>query len=149
LRVTVIDSESVTERARRKIAAAGLSTRIDTRVGDCFRDPFPAGTDAILLAHMVTIWSPERNTRLLMKCRECLPSGGRVFIFNMVSRDDETGPLINALGSPYFQAIATGEGMIYCEKDIRAWLRAAGFAHVRRVPLPFEHGLFEAVKRGV
>jgi hypothetical protein len=64
----------------------------------------------------------------------------------MVSRDDETGPLLNALGSPYFQAIASGEGMVYCDKDIRSWLKEAGFARVRRVSLPFEHGLFVAEK---
>ena len=85
---------------------------------------------------MLTIWSPEKNQALLAKCYRSLPAGGKLLIFNMVSWDDETGPLICALGSAYFQAIATGEGMLYCGQDYESWLRAAGFAAITRVCAP-------------
>ncbi len=146
LQATVFDSETVLTNARTKIKRAGYENRIHTHTGDCFSDPFPAGIDTILLAHLVTIWSPEKNTQLLQKCRNALPTGGRLLIFNMVSHDDETGPLVNALGSPYFQAIATGEGMLYCGKDIRSWLRKAGFTKVKAINLPWEHMVYEATK---
>jgi L-tyrosine C(3)-methyltransferase len=146
LHATVFDGSTVLDNAQSKIAAAGLEARISTMPGDFFLDELPAQADAMLLAHIVTIWSGERNTDLLKKCRARLPSGGKVFIFNMVSYDDESGPLVNALGSPYFHAIATGEGMLYCGKDIEAWLREAGFSHVSRMALPMEHALFTGVK---
>ncbi len=146
LKATVFDSNTVLANARRNIAESGFSESVDTCEGECFSDPFPEGVDTILLAHMMTIWSPEKNTELIRKCRAALPKGGRLLIFNMVSYDDETGPLINAMGSPYFQAIATGEGMLYCSKDVRSWLKKAGFTKVNSKELPFEHAVFEATK---
>jgi hypothetical protein len=147
LRVTVFDVPSVAEKARRNIERAGMAGRVRAAAGDFLIDPLPDGPDAILVAHILTIWSPERNLRLLRKCHAHLPPGGRLFIFNMITRDDDTGPLINALGSPYFQAIASGEGMLYSGKDYQDWLREAGFERVSREDLPLEHALFVARKR--
>jgi SAM-dependent methyltransferase len=146
LNAVVFDSASVTAIARKHIAAEGLSERVDTVVGDFLLNPFPPDCDAILLAHILTIWSPERNQALLKKCCDSLPDGGKLFIFNMVARDEDDGPLVNALGSPYFQAIATGEGMMYAGSDYEAWLHAAGFAKISRLSLPLEHALFIAEK---
>ncbi len=146
LRVTVFDNKSVAARATSHIARAGMAERVRAVPGNFLEDPLPTGTDAILLAHILTIWSPERNLRLLRKCHEHLPLGGRLFIFNMVSRDDDTGPLINALGTAYFQAIASGEGMLYSGKDYEEWLRVAGFSHISQEKLPLEHVLFVVEK---
>lgn len=146
LRAIVFDSSTVCRLATDHIAAVGLTDRIGTVAGNCFVDAYPAGIDAILLGHLLTIWSPARNVALLEKCCASLPVGGKVLVFNMVSRDDETGPLVCALGSPYFQAIATGEGMLYCRQDYEGWLRQAGFSSVTYQPLPMEHGLFIGTK---
>ena len=65
----------------------------------------------------------------------------------MMADDDESGPISTALGSPYFLAIATGEGMLYSWKDYESWLAGSGFAQVVRVDdLPLEHGLLLATK---
>jgi L-tyrosine C(3)-methyltransferase len=146
LRITVFDRESVLGSTREAVARAGLSDRIATAAGDFLRDPLPRDADAMLLAHIVTIWSPEHNDTLFRKCRAALAPGGRLLVFGMVSYDDESGPLINALGSPYFQAIATGEGMLYTGGEIAEWLRDAGFV-VERAALPMEHALFTARKQ--
>lgn len=146
LKATVFDCATVTHIAKQKIATAEMCERVFTHTGDFLADELPCGIDAILLAHLMTIWSPERNKALLKKCWMALPRGGKLMIFNMVSNDDETGPLINALGSPYFQAIASGEGMLYCFKDYRAWLCEAGFLKTNCTTLPMEHALFIAEK---
>lgn len=147
LKVTVYDSESVCGIAREKIAAAGLSDRVFTWVGDFLHDPFPPGVDAILFCHIFTIWSMERNCELLKKCWRALPSGGAVVVFNMMGDDDDTGPLSTALGSPYFLAIATGEGMLHAWKDYEQAMQAAGFSSIARVgDLPLNHGLLVAHK---
>src|SRR5262249_25574690 len=142
LNATVFDSATVTALAKQKIAAVGLNDQVFTHSGDFLTGDLPRGIDCFLLCHILTIWSPERNTALLKKCRAALPRRGKLIIFNMVSNDEETGPLVNALGSPYFQAVASGEGMLYCFKDYEAWLRAAGFTNVERTALPMEHALF-------
>lgn len=145
LKVTVYDSETVCRIAQEKIAAAGLADRVFTHAGNFMKDPFPENIDAIMFCHIFTIWSMEHNLELLEKCRESLPSSGSVVLFNMMGNDDDTGPLSTALGSPYFLAIATGEGMLHAWKDYEQACRAAGFSHVARVDnLPLNHGLLIA-----
>lgn len=147
LKVTVYDSESVCLIAREKIKAEGLDGRVFTWAGNFLKDPFPPGVDAILFCHILTIWSQQRNQELLRKCWETLPSGGAVVVFNMMGDDDDTGPISTALGSPYFLAIATGEGMLHAWKDYESAMLGAGFSNVTRInDLPLNHGLLVAHK---
>ncbi len=140
LYATVFDSPTVCQIARTNIARAGLDKRIDAVAGNCFTDPLPPG-DAYLFCHFFTIWSPAKDRALLSKCYQALPPGGQVILFNMMQRDDETGPLTAALGSPYFLAIATGEGMLYTWGEYESWLREAGFQDICRQSLPLDHGV--------
>lgn len=145
LRLTVYDSASVCEIAQQKINAAGLADRIDTWVGNFHDDPVPPGVDAILFCHAMTMWSMERNLKLLRKCEQALPADGAVVFFNMMGDDDDTGPISTALGSPYFLAIATGEGMLHSWRDYEAALTTAGFSRIERVSgMPMNHGLIVA-----
>lgn len=142
LKATVFDRESVCKMAREKIEKEGMGTRIGTWTGNFLTDPFPEGIDAVLYAHIVTIYSQETNVAMLRKAYESLKDGGRVIIFGMFGDDDDTGPLSTALGSPYFQAIATGEGMLYSWKDAESWLGQIGFRKVERIGnLPLNHGV--------
>lgn len=139
LQVTVFDAPTVCERALANFERSGLSDRLNIHPGNFFITDFPPGIDSILFAHMLTIWSPEKNTTLLKRAYEALPAGGQVFIFNMMGNDDETGPITAALGSPYFLCIATGEGMLYPVSDFERFLRDAGFTQTRRLSLPRDH----------
>jgi len=147
LNVTVFDSPSVCEIARKNITTHGLSDRISVRPGSFFADPYPHDTDAVLYSHIFTIWSLEHGRELLKKTYAGLPTGGSVLLFNMMGDDDDSGPLSTALGSPYFLAIATGEGMLHSWKDYEMILREAGFGHVERIDkLPLSHGLIVGTK---
>lgn len=147
LKVTIFDSPSVCEIAKRNIDQAGLSERVKVWPGNFLADPFPPAIDGVLYCHILPIWSLERNLELMRKTHAALPSGGATFIFNMMGNDDETGPLSTALGSPYFLAIATGEGMLYSWKDYEAILKQAGFTEIERhTGLPLDHGLLIATK---
>lgn len=145
LKITVFDSDSICQIARKNIAQAGLTDRVFTHVGDFRTDPFPKNIDAIMFCHILTIWSMEHNLELLKKCRESLPTSGSVIIFNMMGDDDDTGPISTALGSPYFLGIATGEGMLHAWKDYEQACNEAGFKQLTRVEnLPMNHGLLIA-----
>jgi methyltransferase len=147
LKVTVFDSPSICEIANRNIIEAGLQDRVNTHPGELFTTPYPDGPDAIMYAHMFTIWSPENNRQILKKTYEALPSGGKALIFNMMGNDDDTGPVSTALGSPYFLAIATGEGMLYSWSDYEDWLSGVGFSDFKRIDnLPLDHGVFIGIK---
>lgn len=146
LRITIFDGPVACEKAKVKVVGAGLSTQIDTHPGDFFIDQFPKNIDAVLFGHMMPIWSPERDTGLLRRAYDALPSGGKVLIFNMMGDDDEVGPISAALGSPYFLTTATGEGMMYTWSEHESFLAAAGFKQTERHVLPKDHGLLVAVK---
>jgi L-tyrosine C(3)-methyltransferase len=147
LRATVFDMPSVCRLARAKLRRLGLRERVDVRPGNFLKDRFPPGADAILFNHICPIWSKERNLDLFRRSFRALPKGGAVFVYNMMSNDDDRGPLTPAFGSLYFLAVATGEGMLYRWKDYAAWLRRAGFRKVERIRgLPLHHGLLIGVK---
>jgi hypothetical protein len=146
LRATVFDSASVCEIARANIRAAGLDDRLDAVAGDCFSDEFPREADCFLFSHFMTIWSEEKDRLLLRKAYEALPAGGAAVVFNMMQSDRETGPLSAAMGSPYFLALATGEGMLYTWGEYERWMKDAGFATVERRALIKDHGVIVGVK---
>lgn len=146
LKVTVFDSPTVCERAKANIDEHGMSDRVDTYPGDFFVREFPKGIDAIMFGHMMTIWTPEKDTELLKRAYDALPEGGKVIIYNMMSYDDDTGPNSTVLGSPYFLAIATGQGRLYSWKDYETFLKDAGFKQTVRQALPRDHGVLIGVK---
>jgi ubiquinone/menaquinone biosynthesis C-methylase UbiE len=148
VKTSVFDSPSVCEHARQNINQAGMTDRVSTWPGNFFHDPFPPGTDCIVYCHILTIWSMDNNQTLLKRTFDALPEGGAVVIFNMMAADDDSGPLSTALGSPYFLAIATGEGMLHPWKDYEAALREAGFKQVIRQDqgLPLDHGVLVGIK---
>ena len=137
----MFDSPTVCEIARKNIAASKLADRLDAVAGECFSDPFPKDADCLMFAHFFTIWGEDKDRELLRKCYDSLPAGGKVIIFNMMQRDDESGPLSAAVGSPYFLALATGTGMLYTWREYESWMRDAGFKNVRRRRLLRDHGL--------
>jgi len=145
LKATVFDSPSVCRIAAENIAAHGMTDKISTAAGDCFTDPFPEA-DCILFCHFMTIWSEEKNTQLLRKACQRLPESGAVLVFNMMQRDDGTGPLSASMGSPYFLTLATGEGMLYTWSEYEQWMRNAGFSHVDRLNLVMDHGVIIGTK---
>jgi L-tyrosine C(3)-methyltransferase len=148
IKTCVFDSVSVCEHAQENIQQAGMAGQVSTWPGDFFRDPFPPETDCIVYCHILTIWSMENNRILLKRSFDALPKGGAVVIFNMMGADDDSGPLSAALGSPYFLAIATGEGMLHSWNDYEEALRDAGFKQTIRLDkgLPLDHGILVGVR---
>lgn len=148
VKTSVFDSASVCEHAQQNISRSGMSDRVSTWPGNFFHDTFPPDTDCIVYCHILTIWSMENNRVLLKRTFDALPKGGAVVIFNMMGADDDSGPLSTALGSPYFLAIATGEGMLHPWKDYEAALHDAGFTQTIRLDqgLPLDHGILVGIK---
>lgn len=148
VKVSVFDSTSVCSLARKNIAKAGMEQQVDTWEGDFFHQAFPPSMDCIVFCHMLTIWSMDRNKTLLQRAFDALPRGGSIVIFNMMGADDDSGPISTALGSPYFLAIATGEGMLHPWKDYESALLSVGFKATRRLQegLPLDHGILVGTK---
>ena len=92
------------------------------------------------------MWSKEKDLYLLKKAHAALPKGGSAMISNMMQRDDQTGPLSAAIGSPYFLTLATGESMPYTWKEYKDLFIKAGFSKVLVHKLPMDHGVIVGIK---
>jgi L-tyrosine C(3)-methyltransferase len=128
LKATIVDSADTCALAAQNVRGAALSDRIGVHPGDFLKDPFPAGADAILLAHISNIYSDEMNQALIRKCGEALPRGGQLVIFSLISNDDQTGPWYAGFMSLYFQVLATGVGNVYPPSVYERWFANAGFS---------------------
>lgn len=85
LRGTVVEQPGTAERARRKLAAAGLADRGDAVAGSFF-EPLPAGADAYVLCAILHDW-PDADARgILRRCAEAAAPGSRVLVV------ERTGP---------------------------------------------------------
>ena len=147
LTITILEKPTVAQMTRERLAMAGLETRIRIVEADMFADPWPAGCDAILMSHVVEIFSPERICLLYKKALQTLPLGGRLFVWTIMANDDETGALQAAKSSIYFLCTASGEGMAYPAREHEELLRGAGFTGVKTYPAAeIDHGALIAVK---
>lgn len=142
----VFDLPTMCPIATENIKKRGLAERIDVIPGNCFENDFPEGADCFLFSHFMTIWSEDKDKLLFQKAYNALNPGGKVMIFNQMQHDDGTGPLFASIGSPYFLAIATGEGMLYSWKEYQEWMAAAGFKNIKTYTLPRAHGVIVGEK---
>lgn len=146
LKATVFDLPAVVDIAEKNIKKQSGTDRVAILAGNCFQDPFPKNADAFLFCHFFTMWSREKDTLLLKKAFEALPSGGRAIIYNMMQHNEETGPFSAAIGSPYFLTLASGEGMLYTWNDYISFFKEAGFVNITTEKLPVDHGIIVGIK---
>jgi (2Fe-2S) ferredoxin/predicted O-methyltransferase YrrM len=135
LHADVLDREQVVPIAQRHIRAAGLESRVATRVGDLRKDDFGKGYDLVLISAICHMLPPDENRDLLRRSRAALNPGGRVAIQDFVLAPDKTAPRHAALFS-LNMLVGTEGGASYSSEEYAAWLRDAGFRDIRQVNLP-------------
>lgn len=133
LTVTLLELPVAKSIAYKKIKQNNLTKQIKFFTGDMFKDDFPKNQDSILFIHQLVIWSQEQNKLLLKKAFESLNENGRVIIFSSIAEDTEDKPVMAALDTVYFRAIAAGNGMIYPWKDYEKMLHDVGFKKVEKI----------------
>jgi ubiquinone/menaquinone biosynthesis C-methylase UbiE len=137
LNITLMDIPDSCKIAQRHIDQQQLADRIQVMGADIFVDEFPQDQDCFLFIHVLVIWSLEKNTTLLRRAYEALKPGGSLILFNMMTADEEDGPLMAAMDSSYFVSIPHEGGMIYSWKDHEQCLRDAGFTQMQRICCDF------------
>ncbi|MCL2931163.1 MAG: acetylserotonin O-methyltransferase [Trichodesmium sp. MAG_R03] len=135
--ITLMDIPDSCKIAQKNIEQNQLSDRITVFKSNIFVDEFLQNQDCFLFIHVLVIWSLDKNTILLRRAYEALNPGGSVVIFNMMSNDNEDGPLMGALDSSYFVSIPHEGGMIYSWKDHEQCLKDAGFTKIKCIPCNF------------
>ena len=128
LRCTVMDLPAMCQVAAEYIAAAGVGERVDTRSVDMFRDAWPHGYDAIFFSNVFHDWSVETCTRLAANARAALPSGGRIYLHEMLLDDNGAGPRTATAFAVLMLMRTRGRQFTY--EQLRTLLERVGFVGV-------------------
>src|SRR5437867_2018193 len=145
LRCTVMDLPAMCEVAREYIAAAGLEDRVDARGVDMFREEWPSGYDAVFFSNVFHDWSDATCATLAAKAYEALPSGGRIYLHEMLLDDSGTGPR-TATAFAMLMLMAT-RGRQFSYKDLRMIVERAGFKDAGVTATYGYFSLIDACKR--
>lgn len=120
--------------ARQKLANLPEGSRVDVVEGDVFKDPLPAGHDALIVANTAHVFSAAHNIELLRKMRTGVLPGARLLLVDLWTDPSHTQPGPAALISGEFLVIS-GEGQAYSEQEADAWLGQTGWNKVEKRPL--------------
>jgi demethylspheroidene O-methyltransferase len=132
LRLVLFDLPPVAERARARLAAAGLADRARAVGGDFLADPLPEGADVVSLVRVVHDHDDAAALALLRAVRRALPDDGALLLAEPMSGTPGAEPS----GDAYFgfYLLAMGSGRPRTAGELVAMLGAAGFGRVRPVP---------------
>lgn len=128
LEVTLLDLAAMAAEAAHYVARAGLGARVATAACNMFTEDWPEGHDAHFFANVFHDWSDETNRLLAQKSFAALPSGGRIFLNEVLMDDDGAGPW-HAASFSLLMLIGT-LGKQYSLPEFRAILESAGFTDV-------------------
>lgn len=135
LLTTLFELPGAAALARRRLAAEGPAAQnTDVVDGDLFRDPIPAGHDAVLLANVIHLFSASHNEELLRRTRARVDAGARLLLADFWTDPSHTDPAFAALMAGEFLVI-TGEGSAYSAQEVKDWLDRTGWRIVDRKPL--------------
>ena len=125
LRCTSFDLPPVEPIARKHIAAAGLTDRIQTASGDFFADPLPKA-DIITMGMILHDWNLEKKMQLIRKAYDALPPGGAFVAIEALIDDARRENLFGLLMS-LNMLIEFGDAFDYSAADFRGWCSEVGF----------------------
>lgn len=128
LRCTVMDLPAMCDVAREHIGAEQVSDRVDARSVDMFRDEWPRGYDAAFFSNIFHDWSFETCAQLAARAHTTLPSGGRIYLHEMLLDDGGTSPLTTAAFSVLMLLGTRGQQFTFTQ--LRTLLQDAGFVDV-------------------
>src|SRR5437773_1013896 len=111
--------------AKKHIAAAGLSSRINTASGDFFKDPLPKA-DLITMGMILHDWNLEKKMRLIRSAYDALPPGGALVAIEALIDDARRQNVFGLLMS-LNMLIEFGDAFDYSGADFRQWCGEVGF----------------------
>ena len=128
LHCTVMELPAMCEVAGGYIEAGGVADRVDTRPLDMFRQPWPAGYDALFFSNVWHDWNVRTCQWLAARAFAALPSSGRIMLHEMLLDEDGAGP-VTAASFSLLMLLAT-QGQQFTAGELAAILEGAGFVRV-------------------
>ncbi len=105
---------------------------MDTLGADMFKQPWPTGYDGVLFANIFHDWDGEHCRALCRQSFDCLPSGGRIYIHEVLLGDRKDGPLVAASFSVTMMLFNKGKQFTFAE--LEGLLSEAGFREISIQP---------------
>lgn len=143
LRGIVFDLAHAADKARNKIAEAGLESRCEAVGGDFFKE-VPSGADAYVIKHVLHDWNDERAIAILRNIHRAMRPGGKLLIAEGVYPPliDQTDVSRGAAANDVNMLVCTG-GRQRSEAEFRSIQDAAGFRLMRIIPTPARISVIE------
>jgi SAM-dependent methyltransferase len=133
LTATVLDLPGSAAIGREFIAQAGLSDRVRHRDGDAATAELGRGYDAVLCFNLVHHLDQGDTAKLFSKVHDALAPGGSFAVMDAFAEPSRRqSAAANLLG--LFVYLSSG-AQVYTPAQLRGWLRDAGFADPRRIPI--------------
>jgi len=127
LKVVLMDLAEVAAEAAKYVSAAGMESRVSTAAVNMFEQEWPREADGHLFCNVFHDWSFETNRKLAKASFDALPSGGRIFLHEILMDDDYTGPFHAAA---FNLLMLTGTlGQQYSLAEFKDILESAGFTY--------------------
>ena len=138
----LVDVPHVAEKARKRIAAAGVGNRCQVVAGDAF-DSVPAGGDAYVLSRVIHDWDDSRSLVPLRNCHRAMGQTGRLLLIEGVIESDNEPHI-----TKYFDLnmMILNGGCERTSNDYRVLLESAGFNLVKIVSTNTAMSIIEAEK---
>jgi hypothetical protein len=111
------------------VAQHGLSSRVEFREGNFFRDPLPQA-DVLTMGHILHDWNLDEKRFLIRKAYEALPEGGALIVYESIIDDDRSKNAFGLLMS-LNMLIETPGGFDYTGADCMLWMKEVGFREAR------------------
>jgi hypothetical protein len=129
----------------RYVASQGLSDRLQFIPGNFFVDALPPA-DVLIMSHILHDWDLPTKRMLLEKAYAALGDGGALIVCELLIDDARKMHLPGLLMS-LNMLIETRAGFDFTGADCVGWMRDAGFASCRVVPLAVHHSAVIGIKR--
>ena len=125
LRCSVADLDVVCAITQTYIDKYGVADQVDTLVLNMFFQPWPTGYDAVFMSCVLHDWALEQRLELMRRSFDALPSGGRIFIHEMLVSDAADGPYGPAMFSLGMRIGTLGKQ--FSAPELRQALESVGF----------------------
>ena len=135
VRVTAVDWPGVIPITQKVTARFGVADRFRFVAGDLLEANFGSGHAITTAGHILHSEGEARSRLLLEKTFDALAPGGTVAIAEILVDANRTAPL-PALIFAVNMLVNSDQGDTFSLEEISAWLRDAGFAHVRTMEAP-------------
>ena len=146
IRGFVFDRPDVIERARKRVADAGMTDRCDLMAGN-FMEHAPSGVDAYLMKFIIHDWTDSESIQILEHCRAAGDAtGARLIVIERVLSERIGPDDLDDLLADLNMMVMPG-GLERTEAEFRHLFARAGYSLERVVPTGTHLQILEAVPR--